>query len=141
MTSSIKLRVVIDTNVFVSAVLFDGIPLHVLDVAKVPTVELLMSRIVAEEILTLMRRFNVPDTTHDVVRYMVYTKAHMVAPRFISGVSRDPKDDMLLALSFAGHADYLVTGDKDLLVLRTFGDTKIVTPKQFISTVSAVREK
>ena len=41
-------------------------------------------------------------------------------------LSRDPKDDYLLALSIDGHADYLITGDKDLLVLEQFEQTIII---------------
>ena len=44
---------------------------------------------------------------------------------------RDPKDDYLLALAKDGNADYLITGDKDLLVMETFGKTKIVSLADF----------
>lgn len=49
----------------------------------------------------------------------------------IPAVSRDPKDDYLLAYALVGQADYLVTGDKDLLVLERVGTVTIVTPRQF----------
>ena len=44
---------------------------------------------------------------------------------------RDPKDDYLLALAKDGNADFLITGDKDLLVMETFGKTKIVSLADF----------
>ena len=50
-------------------------------------------------------------------------------PRF----SRDPKDDYLIAYAVVGEADFLVTGDKDLLVLRQIGDVRIVTVQELIS--------
>lgn len=46
-------------------------------------------------------------------------------------IVRDPKDDIFLATALAGQADYLVTQDKDLLVLETYGDTKIVELSTF----------
>ena len=46
-------------------------------------------------------------------------------------VCRDPKDDKFLELSVGGKADYLITGDQDLLVFHQFRDTKIITPKDF----------
>ena len=49
----------------------------------------------------------------------------------IPAVSRDPKDDYLLAYALVGQADYLVTGDKDLLVLERVGTVTIATPRQF----------
>lgn len=42
-------------------------------------------------------------------------------------ICRDPKDNFLLALAKDGKADYLITGDNDLLVLNKFGKTKIIT--------------
>jgi putative PIN family toxin of toxin-antitoxin system len=47
-------------------------------------------------------------------------------------ICRDPKDNFLLALAKDGKADYLLTGDKDLLVLKKFGKTKIKTITSFI---------
>lgn len=50
----------------------------------------------------------------------------------IPAVSRDPKDDYLLAYAVVGQADYLVTGDKDLLDLRQVGEVTILSPAEFI---------
>ena len=47
-------------------------------------------------------------------------------------VCRDPKDNFLLSLSIDGNADYLLTGDKDLLELTKFGETTIVTISDFL---------
>ena len=49
--------------------------------------------------------------------------------------SRDPKDNKFLALSIAGQADYLVSGDKDLLVLGHIGGAVIVSPADFLGAV------
>jgi len=48
-------------------------------------------------------------------------------------ICRDPKDSFLLALAKDGNADYLITGDEDLLVLKKFGQTKIVKLNEFES--------
>ncbi len=52
-------------------------------------------------------------------------------------ICRDPKDNFLLSLAKDGNADYLITGDKDLLELQHFEGTSIVTFSDFISTHSA----
>jgi hypothetical protein len=49
----------------------------------------------------------------------------------IPDICRDSKDNFLLSLSFIGNADYLVTGDKDLLELKEYKGTKIITPNEF----------
>ena len=46
--------------------------------------------------------------------------------------SRDSNDDFLLSLSLDAQADYLITGDKDLLVLKSIGETKIVTMTEYL---------
>ncbi len=45
-------------------------------------------------------------------------------------VSRDSDDDNILATAAAGNCDYIITGDKDLLVLKEFNATRIVTPRE-----------
>ncbi|NJN72953.1 MAG: putative toxin-antitoxin system toxin component, PIN family [Limnothrix sp. RL_2_0] len=47
-------------------------------------------------------------------------------------VSRDPKDNKFLELAVDGNADYLITGDQDLLILHPFQKTQIITPAQFL---------
>lgn len=56
----------------------------------------------------------------------------------IPKVGRDLKDDYLLAYGVTGEADYLVTGDDDLLVLKQVGGLKIVSPTEFYKILSAI---
>jgi putative PIN family toxin of toxin-antitoxin system len=58
--------------------------------------------------------------------------------RSVVDICRDPKDNFLLALAKDGKADYLITGDGDLLVLKEFERTKIVTLSDFESVLSAM---
>lgn len=50
----------------------------------------------------------------------------------VRAVSRDPNDDVIIATAVAAKADYLVTGDNDLLVLGEYQGVRIVTPRQFL---------
>ena len=50
----------------------------------------------------------------------------------LAGVSRDPKDDIFIACAVEGRADYIVTGDADLLVLNEYEGIKILRPRDFI---------
>ena len=49
-----------------------------------------------------------------------------------SPASRDPDDDWILATAVAANAEFLITGDKDLLILGSHASIPIVTPRQFI---------
>lgn len=57
--------------------------------------------------------------------------AVVVSPSQKVNVCRDGKDNFLLEVALEGEADYLVTGDEDLLVINTFQSTKIIRPKEF----------
>jgi putative PIN family toxin of toxin-antitoxin system len=50
-------------------------------------------------------------------------------------ICRDPDDDFLLETAIAGRADYLVSGDADLLILRKFRKIRIVNPRKFLSVL------
>lgn len=55
-------------------------------------------------------------------------------------VCRDPKDNRFLELARDGHADYIITGDDDLLVLHPYHDTKIVTLADFLALDSTDKD-
>jgi uncharacterized protein len=54
----------------------------------------------------------------------------------VSGVASHPEDDLILATAASGAADYLVTGDRQLLALGTFYEVRIVSARQFLDTVT-----
>jgi len=56
----------------------------------------------------------------------------IVITRSLTGICRDPKDDFLLECAQIGRADLLITGDRDILDLTSFGPTRILTPRQYL---------
>lgn len=70
------------------------------------------------------------------------TIAEVVSPitEPIPKVGRDFKDDYLLAYAIVGNADYLVTGDRDLLILKRIHKIKIVSPSKFLSVLKRIRK-
>lgn len=55
----------------------------------------------------------------------------------LPGVTRDPKDDFIVASALEGQASYIVSGDRDLLVLEAYEGIQVVTPRQFIEVLAA----
>ena len=53
----------------------------------------------------------------------------------LQGIARDPNDDMVIACALAAAADYLVTRDKDLLILKTYQHVEMIQPEEFIAIV------
>ena len=77
----------------------------------------------------LARRIN--RTNYELLVSKLRTLAELIDVYSVIDVCRDPKDNYLLALAKDGNADYLITGDDDLLVLKEFEKTKIVKLSDF----------
>jgi len=129
-------RVVLDTNVLISAALIaSGKPFAVLK-HVLETGVLLFSDETFEEVATrLMRpKFGryVSESTRQAFLVDLAAVAEWTAITGVIHVCRDPDDDKLLETAIAGRADSLVTGDADLLELHPFRGVPIVTPSEFI---------
>ena len=63
----------------------------------------------------------------------------LITPGVLSlpGVTRDPKDDPVVACAIEGRAEFIVSGDQDLLVLGTYEDVRLVTPREFLGLLEA----
>ena len=133
--SNEQLRVIFDNNVLVSAALLGGVPRRAFD-KLLDNGTILVSVPVLLELADVLNRQKFDDyVTHDErMRFMAsFLKvAEMVEISETITVCRDPKDNKLLELATSGDADFLVTGDKDLLVLNPFRGVEIVTPREFL---------
>lgn len=133
MISSIRCRVVIDTNVFISAVVFGGNPAKILELVRKRQIELFISRDISAEIIIKIKNFPVAQDLFSNLKFILEYGSTKIESKKQVAICRDHKDNMLLSLAQAGKADFLITGDKDLLVIKKFHDTKIVTPKEFLA--------
>lgn len=133
------LKAVIDTNVWVSALLGTGVPKKLKDRLAQENFQAICSAQLVDELIDVLARPKFAGKITDIdaaeLIRLLRTAALFVEPEPISQTSRDPKDDVFLACAVAGGADYLVTGDDDLLVLLEIGATKIVTARQFLEAL------
>jgi putative PIN family toxin of toxin-antitoxin system len=130
-----RLRVVFDNNVLISAALLGGVPRRAFDKLLDDGTVLISVPVLLELAEVLNREKFDKYVTHDQrMRFMVgFLKvAEMIETGETINVCRDPKDDKLLELAVGGNADFLITGDKDLLVLNPFRAVKIITPREFL---------
>src|SRR3989344_1510790 len=133
MTWSSKPRVVVDTNVFISGLLFGGNPEKVLNAIKDQRLELVISPSIELEILQKMVKFKIARRHIFAWKKLLESTSILVAPPVEPQISRDAKDNKFLAAADMSKAEFLVTGDKDLLTLHSFKQTVIVSPKQFLT--------
>lgn len=128
-------RVVVDTNVFISFLI--GKRLRALfDAIVQGNVQLMVTEQLIRELeMTAMDpKFRKYFTSAVLSELLVVIEASALAVEIqppYPAICRDPKDDFLLALCKKGKADLLVTGDNDLLVLGEHGPTEVISPKEF----------
>jgi putative PIN family toxin of toxin-antitoxin system len=141
------IRVVLDTNVFVSALLIpDSPPARILEFALKGNLRLVMSPGIIKEIGSV---FNYPRLKKSMKKHRLsdgevadailqLLKIAIITPgaEIASGTSRDPADDMVLSCAVEGQADFIVSGDQDLIKLESYEGVKIVTPSAFLKIIA-----
>jgi len=133
-------RVVLDTNVFVSGVFFrPSNPGRIVDAWWEHKIDLVISPPLFEETLKILTQTNkrlgggldfikkFKETVQDLALWIKSTPG--------AKICRDPKDNMVLDTAYQGGAEFIVTGDKDLLVLKKYKGVTIVTPARFVREV------
>ncbi|HVH77697.1 MAG TPA: putative toxin-antitoxin system toxin component, PIN family [Stellaceae bacterium] len=129
------MRVVVDTNVFISAALKEksipGMAAHIVAESG----RLLKSTITERELFVTLARPRlaplIPPRFRDWLSELL-AAAEPVAIIDRITACRDPKDDKFLELAVNGHADLIISGDADLLALDPFREIPIVTPAAFV---------
>jgi len=127
------IRVVVDTNVYISSFIFGGVPRHALKLRLGGAHTFCTSApILAEVRRVLIERFNyAPARAEEMVRNL-RQQSRLVVPAERIVACSDPDDDMVLECAVAARAKIIVTGDKALLRLDPFRGVRIVTPAQFL---------
>lgn len=132
------MRIVIDTNILISALLgAQSAPAQLLVLWRQGGFELLTCREQLDEIRRVTRYPKIRERLRPAIAGRLVRDlrrvARLIGPLPAISVCTDPFDDYLLALAQAGDADYLVTGDKrDLLAMGRFGRTRIVSVRTFL---------
>lgn len=136
------MRLLLDTNVVVSALLWGGTPYRLLQLAVEGEVELFTSPVLAAELGEILARPHLAaklieqGTTADAVMTLYQEFARAVSPLFVPRVvPNDPDDDHVIACALAAQADIIVSGDKHLLGLREYQGMPIVTAAQAVKMI------
>jgi putative PIN family toxin of toxin-antitoxin system len=134
------MKLVIDTNLWISY-FFGKVVKGNLDlILNNSKFEILISPKLEKEIKTVLARtkFSKYISTAQIRELLIYLNARAIKIETTSNIKliRDSKDNFLLNLSFDGKADYLITGDDDLLILGKYGKTHILTLSQFVKIIN-----
>ncbi len=130
-----KPEIVLDSNVFISALVFGGKPRQILDLTIKGLIDVAVSDDILEGIKGVLegRKFQHPAKIVRAIIGEIEDLADLVQPgQKIEAVPEDPADNRVLECAHASGADVIVSGDSHLLTLQSFGRVKIMSPDEFL---------
>lgn len=134
------MKVVLDTNVFISGLFWTGTPHKIIKAAENKKITIVMTPEILSELVGVLERekftplFREAGTTLDEVIKKV-TALVKIFPSSVefNVIKEDPTDNKFLACALAAQASFIVSGDQHLLKLKSFGKIPILTPRQFLN--------
>lgn len=140
------IRAVVDTNILLRALIKPlGSVGPVLTCLRDGDYVLLYAEPLLNELVTklafprIRNKYHLTEDDVETVLALVLLRGEPVAPERQITACRDPKDNIVLEIATAGRADYIVTGDEDLLFLHPFEGIPIVRPAEFLKVLEALR--
>jgi|JI9StandDraft_2_1071091.scaffolds.fasta_scaffold755954_1 putative PIN family toxin of toxin-antitoxin system len=130
------MKAIIDTNAFVSGIIWSGKPAQIVSKWLSGEFELILSAELLAEYVEVIERLSKNPELASHWQDKLIKKATFVSVTHTVDICRDPDDNFILALTLASGADYLITGDKDILTISDF-PIRIVSPATFLLEISS----
>ena len=134
------MRAVVDTNILIRALIKPrGTVGPILSRLRDGDYTLVYSTPILDELIEklalprIRRKYRLEEAEIEALVALIALRGELVVPARKVKVCRDPADDMFIEAAVAGAAEYVVTGDKDLLALKTFETVRFVTPRTFLA--------
>ena len=129
------LKVVFDSNIFISGIIFGGNPRKVIDLVIEGKIQLCISSDILIEIKEVLERDKFgfsPEITQQIIIEIELLSEFITPTKKHSAVKRDAGDNIIVDCAVEAGADYIITGDDDLLSLREYKKVKIISARDFI---------
>jgi uncharacterized protein len=141
MKPAVKTRIILDTNTFVSGIIFKGNLLRQLVTLVVNDYELMFSDETWDELAQVFQREkfeqHLPLGTRLSVLADLAARITVIRPTSVITDCRDPKDNKFLALALDGNVATIISGDADMKALNPWRGIGIVSPEEFVRSRSA----
>ena len=127
-------KVVLDTNILISAIVFGGKPRQVLEAAIKGHIQLVLTEEITGEMRGVLegKKFQYPKEITDLIIRELEAMAEIVKPKeSITLIEKNPEDNRVLECAQEAHADYVVSRDLLLIEIKEFQSTKILTLREF----------
>ena len=136
------MKIVIDTNVFISAVFFGGLPLQVLQSVISKQNDAYISPEIWDEYNDVIERMTkkYPARLKQQLIDEVFKLFKVIIPSSEISICRDSDDDKFISCALDAECMYIVSGDDDLLSLRNVDDIGICTPSEFLNAMKMAED-
>ena len=135
------MRIIVDANVVISALSKFSVPFLALALVLDSHTNLISEKTFEELKVTLYQpkfdKYFFSDDTRPEILETILQYSLVIIPGITVTLCRDPNDDKYLELAHSGKADCIITGDPDLLELNPFENIPIITPKEFLDSISS----
>ena len=135
-------RIVIDTNIYISAIFWGGKPRAIVDLGRSGQVLIFTSLEIQAELERKLRtKFGLSDqeAAQILLDFSTFTKLISTSQR-ITVIEDDPDDDKFIECAVSSRSIFIVSGDKHLLNLKRYDDIKILKASDFLSIISRSEE-
>lgn len=128
------MRLIVDTNVLVSGIFFNGLPGRILKMWKEGKIKLVASSEIFEEYAEVIKRLGRKYPTLEITSIidLLAVELEIIRTKKIKKtISRDLDDDKFIECAISGKVEIVISGDKDLLVLKKYKNVRFISPAQF----------
>jgi putative PIN family toxin of toxin-antitoxin system len=131
--------VVLDSGIWISAFQFGGTPQAALDSVFSDHTVAICDQIIAEVRATLVRKFSWKDE-EVLATPKEYTSGgtRVEITGIVDGVCRDPKDDMVFECAVKSHAEIILSGDNDLLSVKTYSGIQVLAARRYLDRFTSL---
>ncbi len=135
------IKIVLDTNIFLSAILYGGMAKTIFKLILENKLELYVSPDLEDEVMRKLKEYGADEETIEYAALFLNHKSILISPKIKVAICRDPNDNFLLEISQTVEAVYLITRDKDLLELpnQKWETTQILKPEEFLPLLRSMK--
>ena len=129
------MKVVIDTNVFVSGIFWKGISNRIIIAWRARKFDLVNSLMNVEELIKILKFFKIDMSDEHIKEWVTLIVENSIIVDVVGKikiVKDDPTDDKFIETALNGNADFIISQDRHLLDIKEFEGIKMVTPKEFL---------
>ena len=134
------MRVILDTNVWLSGIFWDGEASKIIEKAEKKNLQILISEDILSEIVNVLNKeskfqkyiLNLKSSVEEILRTILSISSLIKIKTKLQIIKADPKDNIILEAGLEGKAEYIISYNAHLLNMIEFRGIKIIAPKEFL---------